>query len=74
MTGDLQHVVGGNLKAHRRGLGLSQERFAEVLGVHRTYMGAIERGERNLRLKTVEGLAERLGLDPLALLTAAGPS
>jgi transcriptional regulator with XRE-family HTH domain len=47
---------------------LSQEAFADVLGVHRTYMGGVERGERNLTLKTVERIAERLHLDPLALL------
>lgn len=70
MIGDLQRAVGGNLRAHRQRLGLSQEGFAEVLGVHRTYMGGIERGERNLTLRTVERIAERLGLDPLALLTA----
>ena len=41
----------------------------EVLGVHRTYMGGIERGERNLTLKSVEKIAGKLDLDPLVLLT-----
>jgi len=68
MEGDLQRNVGRNLRAYRRARGLSQEAFADVLGVHRTYMGGIERGERNLTLKSVERIAERLGLDPLALL------
>ncbi|WP_267128475.1 helix-turn-helix domain-containing protein [Leucobacter muris] len=48
---------------------MSQEAFAERLGVHRTYMGAIERGERNLSLRSLERLAETLDLDPLELLT-----
>jgi len=48
--------------------GLSQEAFADVLHVHRTYMGGIERGERNLTLKSVERIAERLAVDPLDLL------
>lgn len=68
MEGDLQRMVGRNLRAHRRARGLSQEAFADVLEVHRTYMGAIERGERNLSLKAVERIAERLGIEPLSLL------
>jgi transcriptional regulator with XRE-family HTH domain len=68
MEGDLQRAVGRNLRAYRQAKGLSQEAFADVLGVHRTYMGGIERGERNLTLKSVERIAERLDLDPLVLL------
>jgi transcriptional regulator with XRE-family HTH domain len=68
MEGDLQRTIGANLRAHRMGLGLSQEAFAEVLEVHRTYMGGIERGERNLTLRTVERIAHRIELDPLELL------
>ncbi len=68
MEGDLQRVVGRNIRAYREARGLSQEAFADVLGVHRTYMGGIERGERNLTLKSLERLAERIDLDPLALL------
>lgn len=68
MEGDLQHSVGRNLRAYREARGLSQEAFADTLGVHRTYMGGVERGERNLTLKSVERLADRLGLDPRALL------
>lgn len=76
MEGDLQRTVGRNLRAYREGRELSQEAFAEVLGVHRTYMGGIERGERNLTLKSLERIAERLELDPLALGTAlsSGPT
>jgi transcriptional regulator with XRE-family HTH domain len=69
VVGDLQRTVGRNLRAHRQQLGLSQEGFADVLGVHRTYMGGIERGERNLTLRTVERIAERLGLEAVDLLT-----
>jgi transcriptional regulator with XRE-family HTH domain len=71
MEGDLQQQVGHNLRAYREARGLSQEAFADVLGVHRTYMGGIERGERNLTLKSLERLASRLDLDPLALLQPA---
>jgi transcriptional regulator with XRE-family HTH domain len=69
VEGDLQRIVGRNLRAYREARGLSQEAFAEVLDVHRTYMGGIERGERNLTLKTIEKIAGRLDLEPLALLT-----
>ncbi|MDA8292070.1 MAG: helix-turn-helix transcriptional regulator [Actinomycetota bacterium] len=68
MEGDLQRAVGARLRSRRETLGLSQEAFAERLGVHRTYMGGIERGERNLTLRSVERIAGRLGVDPLALL------
>lgn len=66
--GDLQRVVGQNLRAYRQERGLSQEAFAEVVGVHRTYMGGLERGERNLTLRSVERLAERLGVGVAELL------
>jgi transcriptional regulator with XRE-family HTH domain len=68
MEGDLQRVLGRNLRAYRLDRGLSQEAFADVLGVHRTYMGGLERGERNLTLKSVERIAERLKVQPLELL------
>jgi transcriptional regulator with XRE-family HTH domain len=68
VEGDLQRTVGQNLRAYREQRGLSQEAFAEVLGVHRTYMGGIERGERNLTLKSLERIAAQLSVDPLALL------
>jgi transcriptional regulator with XRE-family HTH domain len=42
--------------------------LAEVLGVHRTYMGGVERGERNLTLRSVERIAESIGVDASTLL------
>lgn len=59
-VGELQRRLGANLRAERLARGQSQEAFAEVLGVHRTYMGGLERGERNVTLQTIERLAERL--------------
>ena len=67
-VGDLQKTVGRNLRAYRMEKGLSQEAFAEVLGVHRTYMGGVERGERNLTLKSVERMAEKLEMEALELM------
>jgi len=68
MEGKLQRTLGDNLRSYRTARNLSQEAFADVLGMNRTYVGALERGERNLTLKTVERLARQLDLDPLALL------
>ena len=68
MEGDLQRAVGRNLRSHRQALGLSQEAFADVVGVHRTYMGGIDRGERNLTLRSLERIASQIGVDPIALL------
>jgi transcriptional regulator with XRE-family HTH domain len=68
VEGDLQQQLGRNLRAYRMGRGLSQEDFADVVGVHRTYIGGIERGERNLTLISVERIAEALEVDPLSLL------
>jgi transcriptional regulator with XRE-family HTH domain len=69
MEGDLQRELGQNLRQLREARGLSQEKFADVLGVHRTYMGGVERGERNLTLKSVEKIAAKLDVEPLELLT-----
>jgi len=68
VQGDLQRALGENLRTLRVRRGMSQEDFAEFLGVHRTYMGGVERGERNLTLRSVEKLAERLDVDPVSLL------
>ncbi len=68
MEGELQRTVGRNLRAHRLARGISQEAFADVLEIHRTYMGGLERGERNITLKVLERLAGQLGVDPRDLL------
>ena len=68
VEGTLQKTLGRNLRAYRSERGLSQEQFAELLGVHRTYMGGVERGERNLTLKSVERIAQKIDVDPLELL------
>jgi transcriptional regulator with XRE-family HTH domain len=69
MEGELQRVAGANIRAYRLERKVSQEALADVLGVHRTYMGGVERGERNLTLRSLERLAERMGVDPVTLLT-----
>jgi transcriptional regulator with XRE-family HTH domain len=68
VTSELQKIVGRRLREQRESLGLSQEAMAERLGYHRTFLGSVERGERNLTLSSVEQLAASLGVPALDLL------
>ena len=65
--GDLQLQVGRNLRRLRTERGLSQEAMAQALGLHRTYVSGIERGERNLTLRSVERLAALLEVETMIL-------
>ena len=62
-------VLAHNLRALRVERGWSQELMAEKCGLHRTYVGAIERGERNVTLKTLSELAVALGVTPAELIS-----
>lgn len=66
--GHLQQTLGKNLRAWRTEKGLSQEAFADVLGYHRTYVGGLERGERNVTVKSLERIAAAMNESPIALL------
>ena len=57
-----------NVRATRIILGLSQEFLAAEAGVHRTYIGSVERGERNVSVDTMERLATALHIDIVDLL------
>lgn len=60
--------LGRNLRVIRSHQGLSQESLAQTCDLHRTYIGAIERGERNITLQTLQKLASALSVDPIDLL------
>lgn len=64
----LVSVFASNVRAHRERLGLSQEALAERAGVHRTYVGMIERCEKNATLHSVERIADALRLPAANLL------
>ena len=61
-------TIGNNLRHYRKSLGISQEYLAELAGLHRTYIGAVERGEKNISAKNIEKIAKVLGVDPYLLL------
>lgn len=67
---DLNEVFARNLRRLRTKSQESQEDFAAKCGLHRTYIGAIERGERNVTLKTVGLVAASLGVPTIELLRA----
>lgn len=69
MEGELQRTFGQNLRAYRKARGLTQEKLADELGHDPTYIGGIERGERNLSLRVLERLAAQIDADPLTMLT-----
>ena len=51
---------GNKVREERVKRGLSQEKFAEIVGVHRTYIGMIERAEKNITLTNIEKIAKAL--------------
>ena len=57
---DVRRRFGRAVRRRRETLGVSQEEFAERCGLHRTYLGAIERGERNVSLINIEKIARAL--------------
>lgn len=56
------------LRAKRQELGISQEELADRAGLHRTYVGSVERGERNISIDNMERLAQAMALDLSNLL------
>lgn len=64
---------GAQVRSLREQAGLSQEALAAKAGIHRTYMGGIERGERNLCLRNIIRLAEALEVQPRDLFAESGP-
>lgn len=56
----ISNFFGQKVKLYRLSQNLSQEELAEKSGLHRTYIGSIERGERNITLKNAENIAKAL--------------
>lgn len=58
----LQRALGDRIRELRKKAGYSQEGFADAAGVHRTYMGTLERGEANVSLGNLQKISKALGI------------
>ena len=65
---DPRRQFGDHLRSIRAAKGLSQEGLADRSGLNRTYVGSVERGERNVSLLNIHKLATALGVAPGTLL------
>jgi transcriptional regulator with XRE-family HTH domain len=70
VVSDARRVFASRLRQIRQVQGLSQEELADRAGLHRTYVGSVERGERNISIDNIECLAKALEIDIIELLTA----
>jgi len=66
---DIRATLAENVLRFRHAKGLSQEHLADMCGLHRTYIGSIERRERNVTLSTLEVIADTLGVSVPQILT-----
>lgn len=67
---DPRKIVGRTVRKHRLKLNMSQEVLAEKAGVHRTYIGQVERGETNISLASLVKVADALGVRVRQLVEA----
>lgn len=64
---DIKKIFGKNVRTYRETKGLSQEKLAHLCGLHRTYIGSIERGERNISLGNIQKIANALQVEIIDL-------
>ncbi len=64
---EITKFVGQRIRNHRMQLGFSQEKLAELSGCHPTYIGQIERGEKNATIESIEKISSALNV-PLSTL------
>ncbi len=65
--------LGERVRAQREAQGLSQEKLAHRCNVHWTFLGQVERGQRNIRLHNLLKIADGLGVDPGELIKGMKP-
>lgn len=68
MNKTILEKFGERVREERLKQNLSQEELASKAGVHRTYIGMIERAEKNITLENIEKLAKALGMKPAELI------
>lgn len=68
MTNRVNELLGLSIKGKRMAQGLSQERLAELSGLHRTYIGQLERGKKSPTVNTVFDIAKALKILPSELI------
>lgn len=70
----IQHLsFGHRVRDLRQARGLSQEKLAEIAGLHRTYVSSLERGQRNIGLDNILALAAALEVSPAELFAEQAP-
>lgn len=67
----LIHIFAINVKKYRSEQNLSQEALADLAGLHRTYISAIERERRNISIDNIENIAAALNIEPYQLFLPA---
>lgn len=66
--GKIKNQLGRNIKFFRQKNALSQEELADLASLHRTYIGSVERGERNLSIENIVHISRALKITPSELL------
>ena len=71
---DVAKIIGQRIRNYRTQKGLSQEKLAELAGCHPTYIGQLERGEKNATLESVEKIASAMDISLSELFDKLGKS
>jgi transcriptional regulator with XRE-family HTH domain len=61
-------IFSSNVRKYRLNQGLSQEALGDIAGIHRTYIGSVERGERNITIDVMEKISKALNVPIVDLL------
>ena len=71
---EISGIIGDRIKKHRNRLGLTQEELAEKCGLHHTYIGQLERGEKNATLESIEKVVQGLDISFETLFEKLAPN
>lgn len=69
---DYQKIIGERIRTYRKATGMSQNDLAQKVGMHYAYIGQVERGEKNMTIKTLCKISEALGVLPERLISGVG--